>query len=91
MLNIFLFLPFGLLARHARWPLLRTVLVFGLFSLGIEVTQGTLLVGRDASLGDVLSNTLGAGIGWLFWPGLLAAARPHPRFGLCVPRSGWSP
>ena len=75
LLNILLFAPFGAMARALRWPFGRLLLcAFGL-TLSIEFIQGTLLVGRDATLGDVMANTLGATLGWPLaaWWGSLGA------------------
>jgi hypothetical protein len=57
-----------------------------LLTLGIEITQGTLLVGRDASLSDVVANSLGGAIGWLAAPTLLALANPTELF---AKRAAW--
>lgn len=65
VLNLLLFAPFGVIARTAGWPLGRLALcAFGL-TLSIESYQGAFLVGRDATLGDVVANTSGAALGWL--------------------------
>ncbi len=80
ILNLLLFLPFGILARMAGWRATSTLAVLCLLSTMIEVSQGAFLVGRDASLGDVLCNTAGGALGWLVWPLLLQVARPHARF-----------
>lgn len=61
LLNIALFVPFGLLAAY-RIGFIRTVFLgFGL-SLGIELFQLTL-PGRFSSLADIVANTLGTGLG----------------------------
>ena len=76
LLNIILFAPFGLLARAGGWSWRRVALVFTTLSIGIELAQRTLLVGRDASLGDVLSNGSGALLGWVVLPMLIHLGRP---------------
>lgn len=80
ILNVLLFLPLGLLARAAGWPVGRTVLALLLLSVGIELAQAKLLIGRDASLGDVLANSSGGFAGWLLLPVLLGSARPGRAF-----------
>ena len=80
ILNVLLFLPLGLLARAAGWPVGRTVLALLLLSVGIELSQANLLTGRDASLGDVLANSSGGCVGWLLLPVLLRAAQPGRTF-----------
>jgi hypothetical protein len=64
VLNLLLFAPFGLIARLARWPLGRLAAGAFALTLAIEVYQGTVLIGRDATLGDVVANTSGAMMGW---------------------------
>jgi hypothetical protein len=76
ILNLLLFLPLGLAARALNWPLRRTAASLLALTLLIEVTQGTLLVGRDASLSDVLTNTIGGTIGWLAYPLLRRLGQP---------------
>lgn len=76
--NIILFVPFGAalawLAPQARgaWRL-------GLaLSLGIELAQ-RFLAGRDASIGDVMTNTLGTVLGLALWRYATGGARrPSP-------------
>ncbi len=65
LLNVVLFLPLGLLAaRSGRAWSFAVGVGLGL-SLAIEATQGILIPGRDAALGDVLANTTGGALGWL--------------------------
>lgn len=64
--NVILFIPLGAAlawvapARPGPWRL-------GLFlSLAVELAQ-RFIAGRDASVGDVLTNTLGTLLGWAAW------------------------
>ncbi len=62
ILNILLFLPLGIglgLLRGTR----AAVAIGFLYSIAIELTQLFLIAGRDASLRDVITNTLGSGLG----------------------------
>ena len=64
VLNIALFVPLGLAVRigwpsSGRWWLV----AIAALSLGIEVLQLRVITGRDASLGDLLFNTLGGAVG----------------------------
>jgi hypothetical protein len=62
ILNIALFLPLGIglgLLRGTR----AAVGIGFLYSVAIELTQFYLIAGRDASLRDVITNTLGTGLG----------------------------
>ncbi len=77
-LNLLLFAPLGVLARAAGWRVTRTVVWCAVLSTTIECIQGTLLVGRDATLGDVLANTGGALVGWGIEPWLASFATPAP-------------
>ena len=71
LMNVVLFGPAGVLTGALLpdgWPMKRRLLwagsVFGLFSLGIELTQYHLAMGQ-AEIDDVIHNTLGAVIGCL--------------------------
>jgi VanZ like protein len=75
LLNVLLFLPLGMLLRGNGWSGRRTVAFALTLSLAIEVSQGLFLVGRDASLGDVLTNSAGA---WLGWHGYAALRASRP-------------
>lgn len=86
LLNLLLFLPLGVAARLLGWPLRTALPPMVLLTIGIEVTQATLLVGRDASLSDVLANSLGGAIGWLAAPALLALGNPTEPF---AKRAAW--
>ncbi len=65
LLNLILFVPLGIGLRSAVGTPARSVLAGTLISCLIEVTQ-FLIPGRDPSLGDVLANGVGTGIGVLF-------------------------
>jgi VanZ like family len=65
ILNILLFLPLGASLALAGWPARRALLAMSLFSAMIELAQLTLVAGRDASLGDCLTNSAGGAMG--FW------------------------
>ena len=63
ILNVILFVPLGISLRWAtgRW---RTTIIVGVVTtLMIETLQSRLIGGRDASLGDLLANTLGTLLG----------------------------
>ena len=64
-LNVLLFVPVGVIGVLVmpRWPWLRWALVGFLISGCIELFQGVVLPARDASVSDILTNTLGAGLG----------------------------
>ena len=65
--NAIMFMPFGFLAP-LRWPRLdsfrNVVFAAAAFSLVIEVLQFALPLGRQASVTDVIMNTVGGGVGY---------------------------
>ncbi len=81
VLNVALFAPLGLALAAGGLRLGQAVPLGALLSLCIEVAQ-LFIPGRDASVGDVLTNTLGTALGVLAWraaPRLLSWARPRRR------------
>ena len=82
LLNVALFVPFGVGLGLLGAKPLRALLAGGLIALAIELLQATLVTGRDPSLSDVLTNgtgtILGAWLGlWLpqLWRPSVALAR----------------
>lgn len=72
ILNVLLFVPLGLGLGLAGFSWRRALALGAALSFGIELLQMKVVAGRDASLGDLLTNTLGAGLGaWL------VMIRPH--------------
>jgi hypothetical protein len=63
ILNVLLFVPFGLGLGLARFSWRRALVLGAALSFGIELLQMKVIAGRDASLGDLLTNSLGAGLG----------------------------
>nr|WP_281393851.1 VanZ family protein [Texcoconibacillus texcoconensis] len=64
--NIILFIPFGFflaLIVQSRPKMLRITLIGMLFSLGIEISQYILDIGRTSNIDDVILNTFGTYIG----------------------------
>lgn len=91
-LNILLFLPLGLGLGLAGLSWRRVVALAALATCCIELLQMKVIIGRDASLGDILANTLGGGLGalaaahWrtLVFPGPRAARRLAGVLGVLV-------
>lgn len=75
LLNVALFAPLGLGARLMSGRLRVAVLVGLAATLVVESLQWRVIAGRDASLGDLLANTLGAGLGGYMAIGLPALWR----------------
>jgi hypothetical protein len=63
ILNVLLFLPFGLGLGLRGVARRRALLLILATTLTVETLQGCFIVGRDASLSDILTNTLGGGLG----------------------------
>jgi hypothetical protein len=78
ILNIILFLPFGILAALAFGVRPLVVISAALFSALVELAQ-VGITGRDASLGDVVFNTTGALLGLLLVGTARAWLRPAKR------------
>ena len=88
--NVVLLVPFAVLGSLAlpRWSW-RDWTAWGFLLAGaVELTQGLLLPGRDASYADVVANTLGALLGaWLVVAGAVPgrpAATPDLESWTCV-------
>jgi VanZ family protein len=65
VLNTLLFIPLGLGLCLSGMRLWKAVLACCILSLSIETTQALFASGRDATLRDVLTNTVGGALG--FW------------------------
>lgn len=78
LLNLLLFVPFGIGLRAIGASWWQAAVFAGMVTCAIEVAQANLLAGRDASLGDVLANTIGGLLGWgaWGWRGRLRAPSP---------------
>lgn len=68
ILNVLIFFPFGLYLRllGKKWGFLKATSIFFLSSLALELSQFLLKIGAFDST-DILTNTLGGCIGWLFY------------------------
>ncbi|HEY5022459.1 MAG TPA: VanZ family protein, partial [Gemmatimonadaceae bacterium] len=64
VLNLLLFLPLGLGLALSGVRTIYALFAMLLLSASIEVTQFLFISGRDANIGDVLTNTLGGALGF---------------------------
>jgi hypothetical protein len=80
ILNVILFVPFGFGLRLAGWPRQRVVFTAFVTTFLIEATQYFFIVGRDASLSDILTNTTGGLAGMLLAERLPLLLKPEPGF-----------
>lgn len=76
VLNVLLFIPLGFGLRLAGLRTGRAVLAGFALSLTVETLQFAAIPGRDASLSDLLTNTLGTAVGALGATRLLSLLRP---------------
>jgi hypothetical protein len=76
--NLVLFLPFATGLRLAGWSWLRTLAAAGLVSFSVEVLQFLLVSGREASLSDLLTNTVSGAMGAALGRVLPGLAAPTP-------------
>ncbi|HSJ76822.1 MAG TPA: VanZ family protein [Gemmatimonadales bacterium] len=80
--NVLLFIPFALGLRLAGLPLRAVVVTGGLVSLSVELLQWSVVPGRDASLSDVVTNTLGSLVGAMVASYRVQLLRPSKRAGV---------
>lgn len=88
--NVIMFLPAGILLAlaGAGWP--SSLIVGFLGSVAIETTQYVARIGRVSDVNDILTNTVGAVLGYVLVR-LLSATRQVGRSGLQPERDGRSP
>lgn len=77
--NVVLFLPLGFALRAHGATAWRVVLAGAGCSAAVELAQAAGIPGRDAALGDLLANTLGAALGALPGARPQRLTRPPPR------------
>ena len=80
--NVLLFIPFALGLRLAGLPSRTVVVTGGLVSLSVELLQWGVVAGRDASLSDVLTNTLGSLVGAMVASYRVQLLRPSKSTGV---------
>lgn len=69
-LNVLMMVPFGFIlpiVRKRGASFFRTVLYTFLISLGIEITQLFISIYRSSDITDIITNTTGGAIGYLFY------------------------
>lgn len=76
LLNLILFAPLGLALGCLGWRWQRALPMMLLLTIAIESSQALFLAGRDASLSDVLANSLGGGLGFALATTRSLAAAP---------------
>jgi hypothetical protein len=89
ILNVFLFAPLGVGLALCGLPGKRALLGMCVLSVLIETAQFFVITGRYATIGDVLTNTLGGAIGFAIVRCATSWLRPPPRMALALGVS-WS-
>ena len=89
VLNVLLFLPLGVGLALSGARAVPALLAMLFLTAGIELAQFFFISGRDASIGDVLTNVLGGTLGFALARGTTVWRRPTRRaaFALCM---SWS-
>lgn len=90
--NVLLFLPLGVALRLVGLGRSRAVVVTAIVTATVEFLQYKVVAGRDASIGDLVSNTLGGALGVALADGWRHLLLPTPRVarGLALLGSlGW--
>ena len=78
LLNLLLFTPMAIGLRLLGWSWRRVLPVAALLSLTVELLQFSVVAGRDASLSDLLANTVGAAAAAALAPLIPGLVAPDP-------------
>lgn len=81
LLNLALFVPLGFTLRRQGFGRVRSLTIGLLVSAAVEALQATVVTGRDPSLSDLVTNSVGTLLGALLAEALPGLARPAPRQG----------
>jgi VanZ like protein len=91
VVNLLLFIPLALGLRLLGWSPAAVVATGAAISFTVEFLQLALIPGRDASLSDLLTNTLGSGLGAVLGSKLTSLLRPaRGRPLACHRGGGWA-
>ncbi len=89
LLNVLLFLPLGVGLALCGLPGKRALLTMFCLSALIEISQFFFIPGRDSTVGDVVTNTLGGALGFAIGRYAWAWLRPRARLAATL-TIGWS-
>lgn len=89
ILNVLLFVPFGIGLAVCGVPWRRAVLTAITLSVAIETAQFLGIPGRYSTIGDVITNSLGGALGFAIGRYAFALLRPSHRAALGL-LAGWS-
>jgi len=79
ILNVFLFVPLGIGLYLAGFPAKRALLGMCALSALIEVAQFLVIPGRNATIGDVVTNSVGGALSFAIGHYAFTLLRPSPR------------
>jgi hypothetical protein len=65
VLNVLLFIPFGLGLAIRNTHVVKAILIVVFTTALVELLQLTVILGRSATLGDIVTNTIGGSIGFM--------------------------
>ena len=89
VLNVFLFVPLGIGLALAGFTGKRAIFITCVLSALIEAAQFSMIAGRDSTIGDVLTNTLGGALGFAIGRYAASWLRPPPRIARNL-AMGWA-
>jgi hypothetical protein len=89
ILNILLFVPLGIGLAISKFSGKRAVTLMFALSALIETAQLLLIPGRNATIGDVLTNSLGGALGFAVARYVCILLRPSPRMAVVL-SVGWA-
>ncbi|GAA2238698.1 VanZ family protein [Herbiconiux moechotypicola] len=90
VLNVFVFVPLGLLLAAAGVRMRVALPLAFAVTLGIETTQYLTDLGRTADVNDLITNTLGAVLGWVVAHRIRLWARSAALAGARDTTPGWT-
>jgi hypothetical protein len=89
ILNLLLFLPLGIGLAIYRFGAKRAVVLMCVLAILIETAQLLFIPGRNATIGDVLANSLGGAIGFAIARNAFILLRPTQQSAMAL-TLGWS-
>jgi hypothetical protein len=89
ILNVLLFLPLGIGLAIYGFSAKRAVVLMCVLGMLIEIAQLLFIPGRNATIGDVLANSLGGALGFAISGNAFILLRPSPRIATLL-TIGWS-
>jgi VanZ like protein len=92
LLNLLLFVPYGMALFLLGMSWRKACILIVASTITIELLQLTVVSGRDASLSDVLTNSLGGSVGFFLgrnWQRVVFPSRGESRWWACAILGAW--